>query len=156
MFNYRVLWIFAISVLSILSGNAKACELARGYFYQVTSLKGRIVGRSLGPVQFRWLRRMFSVSGAELTLYDYNQPFNWDHKPPAIARTQTTPAGEFEFGDIKEGHYRLEIHGESRHSLFDVEITNQVSKTKSILIDVSPIHPDCTGGHQFEVEAEKK
>jgi hypothetical protein len=24
------------------------------------------------------------------------------------------------------------------------------------LIDVSPIFPDCTGGHEFEVEAEKK
>ena len=99
---------------------------------------------------------MFSVSGAELTLYDYNQPFHWDMKPPVVARTRTTPAGEFEFGNIKEGHYRLEILDPNRDDVFDVEITNQVSKTKSILIDVSPIHPDCTGGHEFEVETEKR
>jgi hypothetical protein len=115
-----------------------------------------VVGRSLGPFQLKWLRRLFSVSGAELTLYNYDQPFDWTNKLPAVARTRATPAGQFEFGDIKQGHYRLEISDGNLDDLFDVEITNRVSKTKSILIDVSPIFPDCTGGHQFEVEAEKK
>jgi hypothetical protein len=99
---------------------------------------------------------MFSVSGAELTLFDYNQPFRWDKKPPAVALTRTTSAGEFEFGNVKEGHYRLEIRGETMYGLFDVEITTQAPTTKSIVIEVSPIFPDCKGGHEFEIEEEKK
>jgi hypothetical protein len=34
---------------------------------------------------------------------------------------------------------------------FDVEVTDSVKATKSITIDVSPVHPDCTGGHEFIV-----
>jgi hypothetical protein len=28
-------------------------------------------------------------------------------------------------------------------------VTDAVKATKNITIDVSPIHPDCTGGHEF-------
>jgi hypothetical protein len=96
---------------------------------------------------------MFSVSGAELMLYDYNQPFRWDTKPPAISRVQTNSAGEFAFGNVPEGHYRLEISGASLDDFFDVEITDKAPVTKSIVIDVSPVSPDRTGGHEFEVAA---
>ena len=140
------------ALLLIFVTPAPSCSLVRGYFHQVTRLKGKVLGRSLGPVQFRWLRQMFSVAEAELTLYDYNQPFSWHSKPAAIARIQTNSAGEFEFGNIPEGHYRLEISGKNLYDLFDVEITKKVPPTKSVTIDVSPIFPDCTGGHEFEVE----
>jgi hypothetical protein len=32
---------------------------------------------------------------------------------------------------------------------FDVEVTDSVRITKNVTIDVSPIAPDCTGGHEF-------
>jgi hypothetical protein len=99
---------------------------------------------------------MFAVSSADLKLYDYNQPFHWDNKPPAIAKTTTTGAGDFDFGALQEGHYRLEISGDGLEDLFDVEITNRIPMTKSITIDVSPIFPDCAGGHEFEVETAQK
>jgi hypothetical protein len=144
-------------LLSPLAGeNGSGCSWAPGYFYQATCLKGRVVGRSLGLVQFRWLRRMFAVSSAELRLYDYNQPFHWDNKPPVVAKTSTTRTGDFEFGALKEGHYRLEISSANLDDYFDVEITSRVPLTKNITIDISPISPDCTGGHEFEVETAKK
>lgn len=143
----------AFSLLLLLAQSSSACTWAPGYFHQVTHLKGKVVGRSLGSVQFRWLRRMFSVSGAELVLYEYSQP--WDKKRPAVARVKANSAGEFDFGNILEGHYRLEISGENLYDLFDVEVTNKALATRSIMIDVSPIFPDCTGGHEFEVEAGK-
>jgi hypothetical protein len=146
----------ALLVLLILNGNAQACSLVQGYFHQVTYLRGKVVDGSLGRLRFSWWRRLFPISRAELTLYHYDQPFDWNNKPPAVAKTRTTLLGQFEFGDIEQGHYRLEISDENHDDLFDVEITNQVSKTKSILIDISPLDPDCTGGHQFEVEAEKR
>jgi len=33
--------------------------------------------------------------------------------------------------------------------LFDVEVTDAVKETRNITLDVSPIRPDCTGGHDF-------
>lgn len=132
---------------------AVPCTLARGYFYQVTELKGKVVGRSLGPVQFQWLRRMFTVRDAELLLYPY-EAFHPDHPP--IAWTRTNAAGEFAFNEIKQGHYTLQVKVGSLYDLFDVEITNKVRETKRITIDVSPIRPDCTGGHQFDVEAQRR
>jgi hypothetical protein len=32
---------------------------------------------------------------------------------------------------------------------FFEDVTDAVKATKNITIDVSPIHPDCTGGHEF-------
>jgi hypothetical protein len=143
-------------VLLLLTLESGGCSFAFGYFHQVTQFKGKVVGRSLSPVQFRWLRRMFSVAGAELTLYDYKDPFHWAHRPPAIAQTKTNSAGEFEFKAVKEGHYTLLIEGSGFVDSFDVEVTSKVPPTAWITIDVSPTSPDCSGGHQFEVRAARK
>ena len=32
---------------------------------------------------------------------------------------------------------------------FDVEIKKLSTETSSVTIDVSPVDPDCTGGHEF-------
>jgi hypothetical protein len=150
----RIFRVAAVSLLLLLGEPTNACSLASGHFHQVTQLNGRVVGRSLGPVQFRWLRRMFSVSGAEMKLYFYTQP--WDRKQPAMARVTTNSAGEFEFANIGEGHYRLEISSDNLQDLFDVEVTSKVSPTQRMVIDISPIFPDCTGGHEFEVKTKEK
>jgi hypothetical protein len=142
------------ALLLCLAVHAAACSQAVGYFHQVTRLKGKVVGKSLGPVQFRWLRRRYKVSGAELEIYEYASPWPKDAKP--LARTVANSAGEFEFGRLKEGHYALFIKGGGMQDLFDVEITNKVPHTKEVTLDISPIFPDCTGGHEFEVQAEKK
>ncbi|MGA8437392.1 MAG: hypothetical protein WB762_13230 [Candidatus Sulfotelmatobacter sp.] len=39
-------------------------------------------------------------------------------------------------------------------SWFDVEVTDTVAPTKDIVVDVSPIRPDCSGGHEF-IESKK-
>jgi hypothetical protein len=145
-----------VLLLLLVAPQASACSWARGHFHQVTQLKGKVVGRSLGPIQFQWLRQMFAVSGAELRLYEYDQPFRWDRKPPAVAKATTNSAGEFEFKDIKEGHYRLEVDGGALQDMFDVEITKKVPPTAWVTIDVSPNFPDCSGGHEFEVRSAKK
>jgi hypothetical protein len=130
-----------------------ACSWAVGYFHQVTRLKGKVVGKSLGLVQFRWLRRSFSVSGAELVLYEY-QGWNWNSKP--LAHAVANSSGEFEFPSLREGHYTLQVKGGGMEDWFDVEITNKVPVTKKVTIDISPNFPDCTGGHEVDVQAEKK
>jgi hypothetical protein len=148
-----VLYSAPLFLLLVFATDAPACTWARGYFHQVTHLNGRVVGRSLGPLQFQWLRRMFSVGNAELLIFNYNQPSTWHTKALAIAVTRTNPAGEFEFKGVPEGHYLLVIDGGSLQDAFQVEITSKVKPTKSILIDISPTFPDCTGGHQMEISS---
>ena len=155
---FRIIsWFAAIVVLARL---VTACTLAPrpGYFHQVTCIRGRVVGRSLGPLQFGWLRRSFSVSNATLTLYEY--PWSatiGDSKLKPITNVKTNSKGAFDFGAVPEGHYQLGVSVEGSDSLggwFPVEVTNKVGRTKEIILDVSPIHPDCKGGEEFiEIKA---
>jgi hypothetical protein len=61
--------------------------------------------------------------------------------------------GRFDFGPFPPGHYTLEVRdGDWGYSeWFDVELKDLGKETKSIKIDVLPIHPDCKGGHEIVV-----
>ena len=139
--------------VTIISTFVGACSLAvmHGYFHQVTAIRGQVVGRSLGPLQFRWLRQFFSVDRADLALYEYRWPAKYQDLK-LIARIKTDSGGNFDFGPIAQGHYVLEISVRDTALMggeFDVEVTDAVKPTGRITIDVSPIHPDCSGGHEF-------
>ena len=139
--------------VSITSTLVVACSLApiNGHFHQVTTIRGRIVGKSLGVFQFRWLRQSFAVRGAHLTLYEYRWPARIDEMK-LITAIRADAHGNFDFGSIPKGHYVLNIAVENPDLLggsFEVEVTDAVRATKNITIDVSPIHPDCKGGHEF-------
>jgi len=135
---------------ALLSSLCYACSLVPGHFHQVTVIRGRVVGANMGPFGFRWLRQSFSVSDATLTLYEYRVA-NLE-KLKKIASVATDKHGYFDFGLIPKGHYFLHIivkDSDRLGGLFDVEITDAVKPTKNVEIDVSPIHPDCSGGHEF-------
>ena len=134
----------------MLSGMGQACSLAPGYFHQVTVIRGRVVGKNLGPLGFRWLRQSFSVEEATLTLYEYRSAGFDELKKVAVVTTDRH--GDFNFGSILKGHYFLNIvvkDSDRLGGLFEVEVTDAVKTTKNVTIDVSPIHPDCKGGHEF-------
>jgi len=136
--------------LVILTSLCQACSLAPGHFHQVTAIRGRIVGKSLGPLGFRWLRQSFRVSNASLDLYEYGSARFDQLKKLASLRTDVHGASDF--GVIPKGHYYLNItvDGSDRlGGLFEIEVTDVVKPTKSVEIDVSPINPDCKGGHEF-------
>ena len=139
-----------VLILAILSALSQACSLAPGYFHQVTAIRGRVVGKSLGLLGFTWLRRSFKVTNATLDLYEYESaPFDQLRK---VASVRTDAHGSFDFGTVPKGHYYLNIavDGSDRlGGLFEVEVTDVVKPTQSVVIDVSPIHPDCAGGHEF-------
>ena len=86
-----------------------------------------------------------------MTLYEYRWPAKiGELKKVAVVKTDLH--GNFDFGPTPKGHYflQIDVKGSDRMGgLFDVEVTDKVKSTKSITIDVSPIHPDCTGGHEF-------
>ena len=136
-----------IASLVLLSAfHVSACTLAPGYFYQITALKGRVVGtHSHHTFAPRWLRQTLIRKHAKLALYEYRQP--WD-ETLLVKTVETDDHGNFDFGPLKQGHYMLRIDDSD---LFDVEIKDLPRKTESVTIDVSPITPDCKGGHEFIV-----
>ena len=148
--GHKIAMFLYVALASTLAG---ACSLApiHGYFHQVTAIRGRVVGRSLGPFQFRWLRQSFAVGQARLALYEYHWPAKIEDLQ-LIATVTVDAHGNFDFGQIPKGHYVLTVkvkNPDLMGGFFEIEVTDTVKATKSITIDVSPIHPDCTGGHEF-------
>jgi hypothetical protein len=130
---------------------AHACEWTVGYFYQVTTLKGQVVGTTSHGLP-RWLRQSFAKKHAKLVLYEYRWPRARNNMPPIIKTVETDGEGMFDFGLLGAGHYVLAIDDEDS---FDVEIKELPQVTESVTIDVSPVYPDCTGGHEFIVRTRR-
>ena len=141
------------AILSIVA-EADPCTWARGHFHQVTRLRGRVVGAKLGLLQnVRWFRQSFVRKQAKLRLYSYRQPITIVSDMPLVKATETDADGNFDFGSLNEGHYTLIVDDEAWGSSewFDVEIKNLPQRTASVSIDISPVTPDCKGGHEFIV-----
>ena len=135
---------------------AHSCELIPGYFYQVTALKGQVVGSQNFIIQsIAWLRQSLGRNHAELTLYEYSQTKSLATRPKLKIVTADFN-GNFDFGPVPPAHYTLTIHEPTwdNSTSFAVEIKPLATATASVLIDISPIHPDCTGGHQIIVKTE--
>jgi hypothetical protein len=132
-----------------------ACHWAIGYFYQVTSLRGTVVGSKF-PVlhSLRWYRQSVVRPQAKLTLYDYCWPCDISTRVP-VKTVLTGTDGKFDFGIVKPGHYYLRIIDEkgSLEDGFEIEVREPPNPKESETIDISPVYPDCTGGHEFIVRA---
>lgn len=146
--------LIALAVLFIAE-QAHSCSWATGYFHQVTRLRGAVVGMGnywplLGYKAYpSWLRHRVRRDDAILRLYEYSWPTDLRQRS-ALATVRAGKHGAFDFGTLREGHYTLVIDWAAKYSdQFDVEIKRLPAETSSVLIDVSPVDPDCTGGHEF-------
>jgi len=127
-----------------------ACSWAIGYFNQVTNLRGTVVGMNRGWP--RWVRQHVKRENVKLRLYEYRWPLHSPREMPFVKTETTDGDGRFDFGELKEGHYTLIVDWPSEDAnWFDVEITKPIKPTSAVKIDVSPVYPDCTGGHEFIV-----
>jgi hypothetical protein len=72
--------------------------------------------------------------------------------PPSIRTVETDSEGMFDFGPLSTGHYTLTIGEEDS---FDVEIRSPQTATETVIVDVSPVTPDCKGGHEFIVKTKR-
>ncbi len=142
------------ALILLIAGPVYPCTWAKGYFYQFTQLRGKVVGAKLGPLQYaRWLRQSFTRNNVTLMLYQYRWPIKSREEMPFVAVTRTDKNGSFDFGQVKSGHYSLivEDQGWGRSDWFDVEIINLPRKTASVTVDISPHFPDCKGGHELVI-----
>ena len=99
------------------------------------------------------MRLRAKLGNLKLDLYEYRWPIAQRSDMPLVKSIHSQADGHFDFGSIPEGHYALVIDDSwGGASWFDVEITQGVKATHSVMIDVSPVYPDCTGGHEFLVQ----
>jgi hypothetical protein len=155
--------LYAVVITGALLFQAQAaisCSLADGYFYQVTRLRGQLVGMTnywplLGYGSYpSWLRYRMARDNVKLRLYKYGWPIHDHSQTPLVKTVVTGKNGRFDFGSVPLGHYRLLIDWPAIDSnSFDVEINNLATETSSVTIDVSPVDPDCKGGHEFTVHS---
>jgi hypothetical protein len=131
--------------------HAGACTWAAGYFHQITALRGQVVGAKGGP---RWWRQSFARKGARLRLYEYRFPARLADLPLVKAVTADSH-GRYDFGVVKSGHYTLVVDDMRFFDASDVEVRADGPPTLSVTIDVSPVSPDCTGGHEFTVRTQQ-
>ena len=138
-------------VFTLASSQIRACSWATGYFFQVTSLKGTLVGSNL-PIlhSFRWFRLLVARPKSKLTLFDYC----WPCDTRSVAPVKTVIAdneGKFDFGTLKPGHYYLRIDDDRGPFLesFTVEVKGPPNPEEREIIDISHVAPDCTGGHEL-------
>jgi len=145
----------AVIVLILTLGDSRllSCSWAMGYFYQVTSLRGTVVGSKF-PVlhSFRWFRQSVVRPQAKLILYEFCWPCDLRSLAP-VKTVFTGTDGKFDFGILKPSHYYLRIDDEkgSLSDWFEVEVKEPPNPNESETIDISPVYPDCTGGHEFIV-----
>jgi hypothetical protein len=155
--NRRMMSATAVIAFILTLGVSRilACSWAMGYFYQVTSLRGTVVGSKF-PVlhSFRWFRQSVVRPQAKLILYDYCWPCDVRRLAP-LKTILTDNDGKFDFGILKPSHYYLIIDDEkgSLSDWFEVEVKGPPNPKESETIDISPVSPDCTGGHEFTVRA---
>jgi hypothetical protein len=134
---------------------AYPCTWVRGYFYRVTRLRGKVVGVNRGDLRqiSRWLRQRVVRDDAKLTLYEYRGTWDRD-ETRVIKRVDTDRHGNFDFGALPDGHYTLYIGAPWWDDYFDVQIVQLPRRTAFVIIDISPVYPDCTGGHEFIAASE--
>ena len=150
--NVRIVTLTVLQMLAVLPAAAVPCAEPSGHFHQVTRLRGTVVGVNNGDWRHRiaWFRQRASVGDAKLTLYAYRSSASRDDGRPVLKIARTNKQGLFDFGQLPKGHYTLRIDdpwgGETR---FDVEIAALPKPVDIVMIDVSPLYPDCTGGREF-------
>ena len=151
----RITTATTIMALILILGSSRllTCEWAIGYFYQVTRLRGTVVGSEFPALHLlRWFRQSVVRSQAKLKLYGYCWPCDLSSLAP-VKTVLTDADGTFDFGIVKPNHYHLRIDDEkgSLSAWFQVEVKGPPNPKESETIDISPVHPDCTGGHEFIV-----
>lgn len=146
--------VLIVFLLIVGVSETDGCSWAVGYFYQVTNLRGIVVGSEF-PVlhSFRWFRQSVVRPQTKLTLYYYCWPCNvWDLSP--VKTVLTDSDGKFDFGGLQPRHYYLKVDDErgGLSDWFDVEVKGPLIPKESVTIDISPVSPDCSGGHEFTLK----
>src|SRR5436190_11081923 len=133
---------------------AGECHTDHSARLHVARLRGKVVGKNLWLIQYRWLRRRFTAVGTTLSLrrilpateYKGNVIF---HGEPAGDVT-IDRSGTFDFGALRPGEYGLTVRMPGEDGVgFGVEI-DPTARITEVLIDPSPAYYCTCLGWNFE------
>lgn len=139
-----------------LTPAANPCTLAEGNFQQITRLRGTVVGVNSGDWRhpFRWIRQHVVRGDVRLTVCRYRPRVTSRYELSVVKVVRTDKGGSFDTCTLGVGQYTLVIDDPwGDNSWFYVEISSLSKATDSVLIDISPVYPNCTGGHEFRAVA---
>ena len=125
---------------------AGGCD--RPDYHRISTLRGQVVGRALGALQYRWLRRRFIPVGTRLELM--NVPSHPGELSRRLGVQVIDQTGEFDFGNLMPGDYSLTVHvpGEDAYGVrFTIDPSVQ---NRDVLVDASPAYYCQCCGWEFE------
>jgi hypothetical protein len=85
-----------LAVLILSAQLTYPCSWAVGFFYQVTSLRGIVVGMEWGWP--RWIWQRVTRANVRMRLYEYRWPVHDWNERPLVKTLETHPSGRFDFG----------------------------------------------------------
>ena len=122
--------------------------------YQISTFRGRVVGRSLGVFQYRWVRRQFTAAGTTLTLSTFRYARALDGSSyisgEPVGERVIDSTGAFDFGDLVPGEYQLNVAFPREDSYMVYFAIDPKAHTTAVLIDASPRYYCECCGWEFE------
>jgi len=120
----------------------------------LSRFRGKVVGKNLWVVQYRWLRRLFVPAGTRLdlvrdlpsTIYQGNAT----HHDERVGHVIVDRTGSFDFGDLKPGTYNLMVSYPGEDAVMFGFIIDASARSNNVLIDASPAYYCFCCGWNFE------
>jgi hypothetical protein len=133
----------------LLRGDCESPEHLR-----LSRFRGQVVGKSLGVLQYRWLRRRFNATGTQLTLEkvlpDSYYEGNLIKNSSLVGEQEIGRTGAFDFGELPQGDYSLTVRLPGEDAVgFGFSIDPRAQHAK-VLIDASPGYYCWCCGWNFE------
>ena len=133
----------------LLQGNCEAPE-----HYSISKFRGRVVGKSLGPLQYRWLRRWFNATGTQLSLTkplpDSYYEGNVIKNSALVGEQKIGTTGAFDFGELPSGEYSLTVALPGEDAVGFAFSIDPGAPHAEVLIDASPGYYCRCCGWNFE------
>lgn len=117
-------------------------------------LRGQVVGRNLGIIQYRWLRRRFNAVGTALTvertLPSTEYKGNEIQHSERVWQTIIDRSGRFDSGDLTSGDYLMTVKYPGEDGVGFRFVIDASAQTSEVLIDASPAYYCKCCGWDFE------
>jgi hypothetical protein len=122
--------------------------------YRISGFRGHVVGKSLGVLQYRWLRRRFTATGTQLILTkpapDSYYEGNLIKNASSVGEQEIGPTGAFDFGELPPGDYSLTVAFPGEDAVAFGFSIDPDAPHKEVLIDASPGYYCRCCGWNFE------
>ena len=122
--------------------------------YRISKFRGHVVGKSLGILQYRWLRRRFNATGTRLTLTkpapDSYYEGNRFKNESSVGEQVIGPTGAFDFGELPPGEYSLLVAFPGEDAMEFRFSIDPDEPHAEVLIDASPGYYCVCCGWNFE------